>query len=73
MRRPKMPLRCAYKAYCVIVKSDGILCGRDGGGNDIYSTAREARAQITSAPKSSVELTVARCYIVPAEMWEQDR
>lgn len=72
-RRPKMPLRCAYKAYCVIVKSDGILCGREGGGNDIYSRAKDARDAIANAPESDVELAVARCYIVPAEMWENDR
>lgn len=73
MRKPKMPLRCAYKGYCLIVKDDGVLCAGMSGKSEVFDTMRDARerkAGIEARGKVGIPLSIARCYIVPAEMWE---
>lgn len=69
-RRFSMPLRCAYKAFCIVCADDGLLCATGDGDIDVYDTARNARKQMVKYT-GSLKLKVARCYVVPAEMWEE--
>lgn len=70
---PKMPLRCAYKAYAVISKQDGTIYVNPDGGAAVFLKAGYARSSISSNPLDAEYMRVARCYIVPAEIWEQER